>query len=249
VVDLIKREDDGGLCTLTLNRPDKYNALNAAVFAELEEHINALQAQVESIGCVVLRGEGKSFCAGADLSEVEDGSALVDLSYRPRILERLERLPQPVVAAVHGVCYTGGLELALAADFIVSTSSARFADTHGKWGFMPSWGMTQRLPRRIGRTRAKRMMLTGRTVTAEEAVTIGLVDVCLADEHFAAGVAEFVSEILANSWFSNREYKRLLYETEGLSLREGLAYEVYRHPGIAPDYLDRIQRFSRAKKD
>jgi enoyl-CoA hydratase/carnithine racemase len=132
----------------------------------------------------------------------------------------------------------------LTADFIISTASARFADTHGKWGFVAGWGMTQRLPRRIGRTPAKRMMLTGRIVTAEEALAIGLTELCVADELFDAAVADFVSEILANSWFSNRETKRLLSETEGLSLREGLAYEVYRHPGIAPDYLERLQRYS-----
>jgi enoyl-CoA hydratase len=245
---LIKREDDGGLCTLTLNRPEKHNALNSAMFAALDEHISALQGQTDRIGCVVLRGAGKSFCTGADLSELQDGSALVDLSSRPRILERLERLPQPVIAAVHGLCSTGGLELALAADFILSTASARFADTHGKWGFVPGWGMTQRLPRRIGYTRAKRMMLTGRIVAAEEAMAIGLTELCVADELFDAAVADFASLILANSWFSNRETKRLLLETEGLSLRDGLAYEVYRHPGIAPDYLERLQRFSGAKR-
>lgn len=247
MIDIVKREDDGGLCTLTLNRPEKHNALNSAMFGALDEHIGALQGQTDRIGCVVLRGAGKSFCTGADLSEFQDGSALVDLSSRPRILERLERLPQPVIAAVHGLCSTGGLELALAADFIISTASARFTDTHGKWGFVAGWGMTQRLPRRIGRTRAKRMMLTGRIVSAEEAMAIGLSEFCVADEQFDAAVADFVSQILANSWFSNRETKRLLSETEGLSLRDGLAYEVYRHPGIAPDYLERLQRFSGSK--
>lgn len=240
--ELIKREDAGGLCTLTLNRPEKHNALNSAMFAALDEHIGALQGQTERIGCVVLRGAGKSFCTGADLSELKDGSALVDFSSKPRILERLERLPQPVIAAVHGVCYTGALELALAADFILSTASARFADTHGKWGFVAGWGMTQRLPRRIGRTRAKRMMLTGRVVAAEEAMAIGLTELCVADDLFDAAVAEFAAQILANSWFSNRETKRLLLETEGLSLRDGLAYEVFRHPGIAPDYLERLSK-------
>lgn len=248
MVELVTRKDEGGLCTLTLNRPEKHNALNFAVFAELSEHITALEDQTEAVGCVVLRGAGKSFCAGADLNDIEDGSALNDLSARPRILERLERLPQPVVAAVHGCCYTGGLELALAADFIISTASARFADTHGKWGFVAGWGMTQRLPRRIGSARAKRMMLTGRTVAAEEAVAIGLTDLCVEDQLFDAALGEFTAAILANSWFSNRETKRLLSETEGMSLREGLAHEVFRHPGIAPDYLERIAHFSRVKR-
>jgi enoyl-CoA hydratase/carnithine racemase len=248
VDELIERKVDGGLCTLTLNRPEKHNALNSAVFAELNDHLYAIERQTEKIGCVVLRGAGRSFCAGADLSEIEDGSALIDLLTKPRILERLERLPQPVIAAVHGSCYTGGLELALAADFIIATASARFGDTHAKWGFVAAWGMTQRLPRRIGYPQAKRMMMSCKTMTAEAAAAIGLVDLCVADELFDAAVKDFASDILASSWFSNRETKRLMLETEGLSLRDGLAYEVFRHPGLAPDYLERVRSFSGVKK-
>ena len=79
------------------------------------------------------------------------------------MIDRLGRLPQPVIAAVHGVCFTGGLELALACDFILADATARFADTHGKWGLVGAWGMSQRLPRRIGVPAAKRMMMTGRS--------------------------------------------------------------------------------------
>src|SRR6185295_17326476 len=89
-------------------------------------------------------------------------------------------------AAVHGHCYTGALELALGADLIVAAESARFADTHGKWGMAPTWGMSQRLPRRIGEARAKGMMLTGRVVSGQEAVAIGLAHACFPDQAFEA---------------------------------------------------------------
>ena len=86
----------------------------------------------------------------------------------------MELLPKPVIAAVHGHCYTGALEVALAADFIVASTTARFADTHAKWALTPVWGMSQRLPRRVGVSTAKRMMFTGATLKAEEALRVGL---------------------------------------------------------------------------
>ena len=97
-------------------------------------------------------------------------------TFKPRVIERLSLLKQPVIAAVHGVCFTGGLELALACDFILADATARFADTHGKWGLVAAWGMSQRLPRRIGFPAAKRMMMTARVVEATEAQELGLVD-------------------------------------------------------------------------
>src|SRR5688572_3697592 len=131
---LVLRSDIGGVCTLTLNRPTKLNALDTALFIQLDEHCRALEASTD-IGCVVLRGAGRSFCAGADLSAIGNQPA-VPPTFKPRVIERLSLLPMPVIAAIHGHCYTGGLELALAADMIVCMASARFADTHGKWGLV-----------------------------------------------------------------------------------------------------------------
>ena len=172
MTDKVLRSDEGGLCTLTLNRPDKLNALDTELFEQLDAHLAALETQTDRIGCVVLRGAGRGFCAGADLGAVTTTLGL----FKPKVIQRLQALPQPSVAAVHGVCMTGALELALACDFIVAEAGARFADTHGKWGLVGSWGMSQRLPRRIGAARAKRMMFTARTVEAQEALELGLVD-------------------------------------------------------------------------
>lgn len=238
----IKRHDENGLCTLTLNRPEKLNALDTAAFEALDAHCAALETETD-IGCVVIRSEGRAFCAGADLAALSTGFAVS--RFKPATIERLANLPQPVIAAVHGVCFTGGLELALAADFIVADTTARFADTHGKWGLVGNWGISQRLPRRIGPNAAKRMMMTSRHVSAQEAKEIGLVDLLADEGKLNDVVAEFSTEILGNSWHTNFAAKRLLRDTDGLSIREGLSHEQYRNPGYAPDYEERIARFGK----
>jgi enoyl-CoA hydratase len=239
----VTRHDVEGLCTLTLNRPDKLNALDTATFEEINAHLAALETETDHVGCVVLRGAGRGFCAGADLNAI--GTAPLPASFKPGIIERLGRLPQPVIAAIHGVCFTGGLELALACDFILADGGARFCDSHGKWGFVSAWGMSQRLPRRIGPPAAKRMMMTARVVEAAEAAQIGLVDLLAPAGALDDLVRGFVGDVLANSWHTNFANKRLLRETDGMSLAEGLAHENYRNPGFAADYKDRLSRFNR----
>lgn len=240
----IIREDKDGLCTLILNRPDKLNALDSVLFKELETHVAALGEESDRIGCVVLRANGRAFCAGADLGEI--GNVTSDFNWRPRIIEALSLLPQPVIAAVHGVCYTGGLELALACDFIVADATARFADTHGKWGIVGSWGISQRLPRRVGIQAAKRMMMTAQPVGAAEAHVLGLADLLAEEGKLDDVLTPFVADILANSWFTNFANKRMLAHTDGMPIAQGLAQEVYRHPGRAPDYRERIDGFKKS---
>jgi len=237
----VLRHVEGGLCTLTLNRPDKLNALDTDTFEQLDAHLAALEQQTGTIGCVVLRGAGRGFCAGADLGAVTSTLGL----FKPKVIQRLQALPQPTVAAVHGVCMTGALELALACDFIVAEAGARFADTHGKWGLVGSWGMSQRLPRRIGAAKAKRMMFTARMVGAEEALELGLVDMLAEAGGLDALVMAFTGEILANSWHTNIETKKLMLQTEGMPLAEALAHEQYHYPGFAPDFEERVAAFSK----
>lgn len=239
MTDKVLREDRDGLCTLTLNRPDKLNALDTELFEQLDAHLAALEGQTGSIGCVVLRGAGRAFCAGADLGAVTTTLGL----FKPKVLQRLQNLLQPTVAAVHGVCMTGALELALCCDFILAEAGTRFADTHGKWGLVGSWGMSQRLPRRIGAAKAKRMMFTARTVEAQEALGMGLVDLLAEEGGLDTLIAEFTGEVLANSWHTNIETKKLMLATEGMPLAEALAHEQYHYPGFAPDFEERVAKF------
>ena len=246
----ITRHEADGVCTLTLNRPDKLNALDTAAFRELDAYLSALELDAGKVGCVVLRGAGRGFCAGADLNALADAMAMPapppPPTFKPGVVERLALLKQPVIAAVHGVCFTGGLELALACDFIIADATARFADTHGKWGLVGAWGMSQRLPRRIGVSAAKRMMMTSRVVEAPEAKELGLVDLLAPPGQLDEALKSFTAELLANSWFTNFAVKRLLIETDGMSLAEGLAHEHYRYPGFAPDHPQRIAAFRRS---
>lgn len=241
MTEKITRSDLGGLCTLTLNRPEKLNALDTELFSQLDAHLGALEGQTGTIGCVVLRGAGRAFCAGADLGAIDSTLG----AYKPRIIERLGRLPQPTIVAVHGICYTGALELALACDFIVAEAGTRFADTHGKFGLVGNWGMAQRLPRRIGYPAAKRMMMTSRTVGADEALGMGLIDDLAEAGGLDALVTSFTGEILANSWHTNLETKKFMRDTDGMGLAQALAHEQYNYPGFAPDYEARVAAFGK----
>ena len=237
----VLRSDAGGLATLTLNRPDKLNALDTDLFLELDAHLAALEGETAAIGCVVLRGAGRGFCAGADLGAVDSTLGLL----KPKIIQRLAHLPQPTIAAVHGVCFTGALELALACDFILADATARFADTHGKWGLVGAWGMAQRLPRRIGAAAAKTMMFTSRTVGTQEALALGLIDMLAEAGGLDAVVAEFSGSILANSWHTNTATKKLMLATDGMGLASALAHEQYHYPGFAADYAQRVASFGK----
>lgn len=241
--DLTLRMDSAGLATLTLNRPQKLNSLTVSMFEALEHHLDHLRQSTNIIGAVLIRGAGKCFSAGNDLTEIKQ------VSHRPsiqsRVIEKLACLPQPVVAAVHGYCFTGALELALAADLILASDTAQFADTHAKFGLTSLWGMSQRLPRRVGTARAKEMMFTARHISGSEAKSIGLVNDCFPEREFEEAVGTFMQEILGNSWASHRDNKRVLEMTEGLPIAAGLAYEADHHPGIAADAAERIAAFAR----
>jgi enoyl-CoA hydratase/carnithine racemase len=239
-MSLVLRQDRNGCATLTLNRPEKLNALNAELFHELSAHIDALKGEHDKIGVVVVRGAGKCFSAGHDLADI--ASAQGPLS-EGETVERLADLPQVVIAAVHSHCYTGALELALAADLIIAAESAKFADTHARWSVVPIWGMSQRLPRRIGLSKAREMTFTGRTYTAVQAEAMNLVNFRVADAAFDAEVEKLAQEILANSWFTHAANKRLMRETDGMPIGEGLRYEREKTAGNGPDMQDRIAAF------
>jgi enoyl-CoA hydratase/carnithine racemase len=240
---LVVREDTDGLATLTLNRPEKLNALNVELFAALDAHVTQLEQDTETIGVVIVRGAGRCFSAGHDLSDIAAGEHPPRPNFQAGIIERLANLPQPVISAVHGHCYTGALELALAGDIIFAAESAKFADTHAKWALTPVWGLSQRLPRRVGTYKAREMMFTCRTYPGVEAAAMGLANVCVADAVFDAELEAFARGILANSWFSHRANKRLLTQTDGLPLDVGLAHEVFRGEGRGPDMQERIAGF------
>ena len=240
--DLVTRQDEDGICWLTLNRPDKLNSLTVGMFRELRQYVIDLKKD-DSVGCVILRGAGKCFSAGHDLGDIAEGEKVPSPGWHSETLRMMEKLPKPVIAAVHGHCYTGALEVALTADFILAAESAKFADTHAKWALTPIWGMSQRLPRRVGIATAKRLMFTAETVRADAALSMGLCEVVYPDETFEDELRGFAKQILANSPFSHAANKRLLEATDNDALDAGLQWEIMENEGVGPDMQARIAAF------
>jgi enoyl-CoA hydratase/carnithine racemase len=241
--DLVLRQDADGIAVLTLNRPQALNALSPDLFVELRGHIEDIARAVDAVGCVILHGEGRSFCAGNDLKAIKAGEGELPPDFQETTVDLLAGLPQPTIAAVQGHCYTGGLELALACDLLIAADSAKFADTHGKWGLTPRWGMSQRLPRRVGPLKAKEMMFTGRVVPGEEAAAIGLANTCVPEADLMATARSMAQQMVANSWHTLRADKMLIDRGQDHGLADGIAFEREESPGRAPDYLERVKAF------
>jgi len=242
--ELVRRENSGGATTLTLNRPEKLNALTKDVFDALNKHIVAIGREARKTGLVILRGAGGNFSAGYDMQEVlEYVNAHAKPHFHSEVIQRIADLPQPVISVVQGHCSTGALELALAADLIVASESARFCDVYGRWGLTPVWGLSLRLPHRIGRAKASEMMFTCRSYTGRQAEAMHLANYCFPDDRLDAEVAALSADILANSWYANQVNKRALLETDGLSLSDSHALELFKNEGLAPDAAQRVAKF------
>jgi enoyl-CoA hydratase/carnithine racemase len=236
---LVGRRDGDGVATLTLNRPEKLNALTVEMFVELRSHIEAL-AEDESVACVVLTGAGRSFCAGNDLGSIAAGAKPPAPNYQAETIDALEALPQPTIAKIRGHCFTGGLELALGCDLLVSTRSALLGDTHGQWGLVAFWGMTVRLPERLGVAKAKELMFTARRIPGSEAEAIGLVNRAVGDDELDDTVEEMAAAIVANSWDTSRFTKAILADGRTMGRAEALAYERTVPYGRPRDWRERI---------
>ena len=243
MTSLVLRENVDGIAILTLNRPQALNALSPALFVELRGHVTSLALETDEIGCVILRGEGRSFSAGNDLKAMQAGEQAPYPMYQAEVVEMIEDLPQPVIAEVQGHCYTGALELVLACDLLICGESAKFADTHGKWGLTPIWGMSQRLPQRIGVLNAKEMMYTGRVVSGEEAFEIGLANRCVPDARLHEETMQLAREIVGNSWHTLRADKMLVNRSQDYGLKEGLAFERKNSPGREAGAAERRSGF------
>lgn len=238
--DLVLCEIKASIATLTLNRPDQRNALNLALWGELAAHLDTIDAAGEEIAVIVLQSTGPVFCAGNDLKE--RGAPAPSGFYQAKLVTRLATMRQPVIVAVQGGCYTGGLELALAGDIIVASESASFADTHGKFALVPVWGMSQRLRRRVGEWKAREMSFTGIAISGHEAARIGLANHCVPDDQLCAKATELAIAIAAQSRHSVFAYKKLYTEQADLPLAAGLAHEVFNGAGIGADFAERVAK-------
>ncbi len=207
--------DRDGVALLTVNRPDKMNALNAEVLDELSEAIEFL-AEDDDVSAVIVTGAGeKAFVAGADIGELRELDSRTGKEFSrkgQRVFRALEELPVPVVAAVNGYALGGGCELAMACHLRVASASAVFGLPEVGLGIIPGYGGTQRLPRIVGRSRALEMILSGRQVKAEEALKIGLADRAGGDDPVGEA-RELLNKILGNGPLAVRNALRAVCRT------------------------------------
>jgi enoyl-CoA hydratase len=199
--DFLKLTTDDGIATLTVHRPDKLNALNAATIREIGQAVASLRADDDVRG-ILLTGAGeKSFVAGADIAELATMGPISGIGVSREgqdVFRALETLPKPVIAVVNGFALGGGLELALACHLRIASTRARFGLPEVKLGIIPGYGGTVRLPRLVGRGRALEMIMTGEMIDAAEAHRIGLVNRVAEPDDLTATATDMMRKILAN---------------------------------------------------
>ena len=213
---------------VTLNRPDKLNALNNELLKELECQLAGLENDPE-VGVIVLTGAGeKAFVAGADISELKDldsASARVQALKGQEVFNRLERMPKPVIAAVNGFALGGGCELALACHIRIASENARFGLPEVSLGIIPGYGGTQRLPRLVGKGVALDMILSGEMVGAADALRMGLVSRVLPQAELKAAAAKLAATILSRGPLALRSALAAVHQGLEMPLEQGLQYE------------------------
>lgn len=223
---LVERE--GGIAVVTLNRPKNLNALSIVLMRDLWAALSQLSSD-SKIGCVVLTGGFRAFAAGADLGEMKDlessGKARAALADYLGTWDRIAEIPTPIVAAVSGFALGGGLELALACDFIVAGENSSFGQPEIRVGLIPGAGGTQRLARAVGRALASDMVLTGRRINATQALAAGLISRVFLDEGLIFEARKIAHEISALSRSAARAAKTALRASDKLPVDAGLRQE------------------------
>ncbi|HEX5998788.1 MAG TPA: enoyl-CoA hydratase-related protein [Hyphomicrobiaceae bacterium] len=239
---------------VTLNRPAARNAMNTRMMEELRACFTELYVEPgKAAACLILTGAGTSFCAGADLKE-RKGMPDEVWCRQHAILEQMVRAlmdcPIPVIAAVNGPAFGGGMELALACDFIYAAQSARFALPEVTLGIIPGAAGTQNLPRAVGVKRAKEIALTGVPFSAADALAWGMVNKVCPDEQLLAETWAVAQRIAANAPVSVRQAKKALDKATELDRMSGYAFEIeaYNHTVVTEDRQEGINAFNEKRK-
>lgn len=224
--NLVLTETDDGVTTVTLNRPESLNALSTALRHRLAEVFNGLKDD-EATRVIILTGAGRAFTAGLDLKEL--GASGMNTSDSPRetidLQKAIREVGKPVIAAINGAAITGGFELALACDILVASTEAKFADTHVRMGVVPGWGLSQRLARLVGVSRAKQLSFTGNYLDAYTAARWGLVNEVLPADELLPYCRNLARDICSVNPETLKEVHRLIDYGWEHSLREGIEEE------------------------
>src|SRR5580693_1765083 len=223
----ILHEREGRVAILTVNRPEKMNALNEQVRDEMLAALAEIAAD-DGAGVVVVTGAGeKAFIAGADIGEFA-GRTPFDQRHAmrsPRIFDVMAAFPKPVIAMINGFCLGGGCELAMSCDLRIASEKARFGQPEINLGLIPGGGGTQRLPRQVGLGHAMRLILTGEMIGAAEAREIGLVEQIVPAAELRAATLELAGKIASKSPLTVRVAKEAVRTSQRLSIEDGIAYE------------------------
>jgi len=220
---------EAGVAHVVLDRPDQLNAINHELLRDLDLTCAAIEDD-PGIGAVALTGAGRAFCAGADLQVVEelapyDAGRTEFMDFWHRVFDRIERLPPPVIAGVHGLALAGGLELTLVCDLVIADEAARLGDQHANFALVAGGGGSQRLPRLIGARRAKELMLLGGWLGAHEAHHWGLVNRVVPTGTVEAATLALAGELAEKSGAASRTVKLLVNRGLDLNVRAGLELE------------------------
>jgi enoyl-CoA hydratase len=226
---VLQTERDDGVAVVTLDRPDVMNALSRALRGALKRAFHEIAAD-EAIRVVILTGRGRAFCAGLDLAELAgepDGAANdpVLAVEEADMISALRACPVPIIGAINGFAITGGFELALACDFLIASSEARFADTHARVGIVPGWGLSQLLPRWIGPGRARELSFTGNFLSAAQACDWGLVNRVVPPNELLPTCRELARDIASCDGRTIRAIKRVYAAGAMVPLGEALRLE------------------------
>jgi enoyl-CoA hydratase/carnithine racemase len=242
------------IAVVTLNRPEIANAMNTQMGLDLLEVFGGFCATPNRQRCIVVTGAGaKAFCAGGDLKQ-RNGMTDEEWQDQHLIFERMIRAmvgcPVPVIAAVNGAAYAGGLEIALCADFIYAAEHARFALTEVTLGIMPGAGGTQNLPRAVGARRAKEILLTGRPFSVQQAYEWGMVNRICKPETLLEEALETAAAIAGNAPISTRQIKQSVNMGLNTDLRTGLMFEIEAYNRMVPteDRREGIAAFNEKRK-
>ena len=227
------------VATLTMNRPDRRNALNAELRRRLREAVRDVEASPE-IDVVILTGADPAFCAGLDLTEFTSADSGLRA---PAPLEGRDRGPlglhaKPIIGAVNGVAVTGGLELALACDFLIASDQARFADTHTRVGILPGWGLTVLLPEAVGLRRAREMSVTGNYLDAHLALTWGLVNRVVPHDELLATCRSLAAAVVSNDQAAVGALLETYDRATATTAAEGWQIEAEAHRAWTKEHLD-----------
>jgi 2-(1,2-epoxy-1,2-dihydrophenyl)acetyl-CoA isomerase len=249
--ETIRLDVANGVATVTLNRPDSLNALSATMRRELLAALKAIRRDDE-VRAVVLTGEGRGFCSGADLrggdSEREFRRVLTT-EYNP-LIQAIRDLPKPVIAAVNGVAAGAGVSLALACDLIWAAEEARFIQAFVKIGLVPDSGSTRTLVRALGRHRAAGLIFTGEPLSAAEAHAAGLVNAVIPGAELSAEVAKVAAALAAGPTRAIAHAKRLINHAEDAPLEASLAMEagMQELAGRTEDHAEGVAAFGEKRE-